>query len=166
MYKHVLDSSDLENEWITQTKATLWWTTNRAVHTLEHAAHLLLLFKSSNKQQSPARTAPLSERHRNPQPHTCRLVRTHAGFTIHRRHDLSPPRLQPQWKVKLHNWKDSSQRNPLDYSVLQAPSKQLCYALTGQATCLLSFSALNRRGQLINIAINQFTANMKGTGCL
>lgn len=27
-------------KWITQTKETLWWTTNKAVHTLKHVAHL------------------------------------------------------------------------------------------------------------------------------
>lgn len=67
--------------------------------------------------------------------------------------------VKPQWKLKLHNWKDSSQRNPFDYSVLPAPSKQLCSTLTGQAACLLSFWASNRQGQLINTVINRFTAN-------
>lgn len=113
-------------------------------------------FKSPNKHQTPTHTHTHS--HRNPHARTY----SHIQFISapHHRHDLGLPWLRPQWKLKLHNWKGSGQRNPLALLLSVSSSlKQPCYILTGQARPVICSTAPSRRRQLINTAINQFTAN-------
>lgn len=88
-HKHVSDGSDLENEWITQTQETLWWTTNTAYTHLNmlHICNCSLSqthFKSTIKHWSPAFTQTHTHTLRSPtQTHTYMhaYVHTHASRT-------------------------------------------------------------------------------------
>ena len=77
----------MENEWITQTEETLWWTTNRLYTHLNmlHVCNCSLSqthFKSINKHWKPAfthihtHTHRVLERHRNPQLRARTYART------------------------------------------------------------------------------------------
>ena len=91
----------MENEWITQTEETLWWTTHRLYTHLNmlHICNCLRSqthFKSTNKHWKPAFTHTHTHTHthtqslRAQQKPTATRTYVHTN-TIHHQHDLSLP---------------------------------------------------------------------------
>lgn len=85
----------MENEWITQTEETLWWTTHRLYTHLNmlhicNCSHSQTHFKSTNKHWKPAFTYTHTQSLRAQQKPTATRTYVHTN-TIHHQHDLSLP---------------------------------------------------------------------------